>query len=98
MFRKVITAVALLALVGVFVTVAGVQLRDFHGYEISPDGIYCRRRLQLAPEIQRSLEIGNLIARIHHPTIADPRQTQSRAGPDSGAQASPLRSRRPPDD
>jgi len=46
--------------------------RDFHGYELSPDGIYCRRRFQLAPEVQRSLGIGNLIARMHHPKIADP--------------------------
>ena len=51
----------------------GPPSRDFHGYEISPDGIYCRRRLQLAAQVQRDLEVGNLIARIHHPTIADPR-------------------------
>jgi choline dehydrogenase-like flavoprotein len=48
------------------------QPRNFHGYEQSPDGIYCRRRLQLAPDVQRTLGIGNLIARIHHPSIFDP--------------------------
>jgi choline dehydrogenase-like flavoprotein len=52
--------------------------RDFHGYELSPDGIYCRRRFQLAPDVQASLGIGNLIARMHHPTIADP---SHRTGP-----------------
>jgi hypothetical protein len=46
--------------------------RGFHGYERSPEGVYCRRRFQLAPDVQRSLGIGNLIARIHHPTISDP--------------------------
>ena len=48
------------------------QARGFHGYERSPDGIYCRRRFQLAADVQRSLGIGNLIARLHHPGISDP--------------------------
>ena len=48
------------------------QRPGFHGYERSPDGVYCRRRFQLAPDAQRSLGVGNLIARIHHPALTDP--------------------------
>ncbi|WP_084545116.1 GMC oxidoreductase [Derxia gummosa] len=43
-----------------------------HGYELSPEGIYCRRRLALRPEEQRRLKVGNLVARLHFPTIIDP--------------------------
>jgi len=43
-----------------------------HGYEISPEGIYCRRRLALRPEVQRSQRLGNFVARLHHPRITDP--------------------------
>ncbi len=42
-----------------------------HGYEISDEGIYCRRRLALRPEVQRTRRIGNFIARLHHPRITD---------------------------
>jgi choline dehydrogenase-like flavoprotein len=52
--------------------------REFHGYEIAPDGVYCRRRFQLAADEQRRLGVGNLIARMHHPTISDP---DHRTGP-----------------
>jgi choline dehydrogenase-like flavoprotein len=45
----------------------------WHGYVLSPDGVYCRRRLALAPATQRRLGIGNFIARLHHPRITDPR-------------------------
>lgn len=44
----------------------------WHGYDISPDGIFCRRRLALTADTQRRLRIGNLIARLHHPRITDP--------------------------
>jgi choline dehydrogenase-like flavoprotein len=44
-----------------------------HGYLVSPDGVYCRRRFALAPRTQRQLGIGNFIARLHHPRITDPR-------------------------
>jgi choline dehydrogenase-like flavoprotein len=44
----------------------------WHGYLVSPDGIYCRRRFALTPETQRELGIGNFIARLHHPRITDP--------------------------
>ena len=43
-----------------------------HGYDISDEGIYCRRRLALVPAAQRRLGAGNFIARLHHPRITDP--------------------------
>jgi choline dehydrogenase-like flavoprotein len=43
-----------------------------HGYEISEEGIYCRRRLALRPEVQRMQRLGNFVARLHHPRITDP--------------------------
>jgi choline dehydrogenase-like flavoprotein len=44
----------------------------WHGYERTPDGVYCRRRLTIAPWAQAQLRIGNVIARLHHPNLADP--------------------------
>jgi choline dehydrogenase-like flavoprotein len=44
----------------------------WNGYDISDEGIYCRRRLALRPEMQRSQRLGNFIARLHHPRITDP--------------------------
>ena len=44
-----------------------------HGYEISPEGVYCRRRLAIAPEAQREHRLLNAVARLHLPPIADPR-------------------------
>src|SRR5258707_7454963 len=38
-----------------------------NGYDISPDGVYCRRRVTIAPETQRRLEMLNFVARLHHP-------------------------------
>lgn len=43
----------------------------WHGYDVSPEGIYCRRRLALRPNAQRALRTGNFIARLHHPRIPD---------------------------
>jgi choline dehydrogenase-like flavoprotein len=43
-----------------------------HGYDRSDDGVYCRQRIALRAETQRSLRIGNFIARLHHPRITDP--------------------------
>jgi choline dehydrogenase-like flavoprotein/nucleoside-diphosphate-sugar epimerase len=43
-----------------------------HGYELSPEGVYCRRRMALLPEEQRRLQVGNLAARLHFPNIIDP--------------------------
>jgi choline dehydrogenase-like flavoprotein len=47
--------------------------RVWHNYDITDDGIYCRRRLALTAETQRQLRIGNFIGRLHHPRITDPR-------------------------
>jgi choline dehydrogenase-like flavoprotein len=44
----------------------------YHGYDISDEGVYCRRRLALRPEAQRQRRLGNFIARLHHPRITDP--------------------------
>ncbi len=43
-----------------------------HGYELSDEGVYCRRRLALRADVQRSQRIGNFVARLHHPRITDP--------------------------
>ena len=48
-----------------------------HGYEISEEGIYCRRRLALRPEVQRAQRLGNFIARLHHPRITEPAHRSS---------------------
>jgi choline dehydrogenase-like flavoprotein len=44
----------------------------WHGYDVSDEGIYCRRRLALRPEVQRAHRIGNFVARLHHPRITLP--------------------------
>jgi choline dehydrogenase-like flavoprotein len=44
----------------------------WHGYDRTPDGIYCRRRFALTAEAQRELGVGNFVARLHHPHISDP--------------------------
>ena len=44
----------------------------WHGYDLSDDGVYCRRRLALTPAAQRRLRTGNFVARLHHPRIPDP--------------------------
>ncbi len=43
-----------------------------HGYEISPDGIYCRRRLAVVPAEQARLGLANAVARLHFARITDP--------------------------
>ena len=43
-----------------------------HGYEMSPEGIYCRRRLAVSPEEQRRRGLANAVARLHFPRITDP--------------------------
>jgi choline dehydrogenase-like flavoprotein len=43
-----------------------------HGYEVSDEGIYCRRRLSIAPDEQRRLGLANSVARLHFPRITDP--------------------------
>jgi choline dehydrogenase-like flavoprotein len=44
-----------------------------HGYEISPEGIYCRRRISIAEGEQRRHGLANAVARLHFPRITDPR-------------------------
>ena len=50
----------------------GGASRVHHGYERDADSVYCRRRLRLTDEAARELGVGNFIARLHHPAIADP--------------------------
>ena len=50
----------------------GSRDRIWHGYDVTEDGIYCRRRLALTAQTQRQRRIGNFIARLHHPRITDP--------------------------
>jgi len=44
-----------------------------HGYELTHEGVYCRRRLSIAPEEQRRHGLANTVARLHFPRITDPR-------------------------
>jgi choline dehydrogenase-like flavoprotein len=58
-------------------TIGALSLRGpaatvWHGYDVADDGVYCRRRLALTPDSQRALRIGGVVARLHHPRIADP--------------------------
>jgi choline dehydrogenase-like flavoprotein len=46
--------------------------RVYHSYDISNEGIYCRRRLALTAETQRSMRLGNFVGRLHHPRITEP--------------------------
>lgn len=50
----------------------------WHGYDVSADGIYCRRRMSLRSDVQAALGLSNSVFRLHHPRIADPRH---RTGP-----------------
>jgi choline dehydrogenase-like flavoprotein len=43
----------------------------WHGYEVSDEGVYCRRRLALRADAQHALRAGNFVARLHHPRIPD---------------------------
>ncbi len=54
------------------IQIAGPLENAWHGYDISAEGVYCRRRLALRPEAQRALRLGNFVARLHHPRITDP--------------------------
>jgi choline dehydrogenase-like flavoprotein len=52
---------------------AGTPRDVRHGYEISPEGIYCRRRLSVTAAEQNRLGLANAVARLHFPRITDPR-------------------------
>ena len=45
----------------------------WNGYDMADEGVYCRRRLALRPEVQEREQVGNFVARLHHPRITDPR-------------------------
>ena len=53
-------------------TVHGSTRHVRHGYEMTPEGVYCRRRLQVAAGEQRRLGLSNAVARLHFPRITDP--------------------------
>jgi choline dehydrogenase-like flavoprotein len=43
-----------------------------HGYEVAPDGTYCRRRLAPTFAAQRETQIASSVMRLHFPNIRDP--------------------------
>ena len=53
-------------------TVQGPTSNVRHGYEVSPDGVYCRRRLSLTAAEQLRIGAANMVARLHFPRITDP--------------------------
>jgi choline dehydrogenase-like flavoprotein len=44
----------------------------WNGYDVSAEGIYCRRRIAMTAMAQRRHRVGNFICRLHHPRITDP--------------------------
>lgn len=58
--------------------VDGTANSVWHGYDVAPDGTFCRRRISLRPDVQANLGVGNVVFRLHHPRITDPRH---RTGP-----------------
>jgi choline dehydrogenase-like flavoprotein len=54
------------------IKIAGSLSSVWHGYEVSDEGIYCRRRFALRETAQRTMRLGNFVARLHHPRITDP--------------------------
>jgi choline dehydrogenase-like flavoprotein len=44
----------------------------WNGYDVSDEGIYCRRRIALRPAAQTTQRIGNFVVRLHHPRITEP--------------------------
>jgi choline dehydrogenase-like flavoprotein len=53
-------------------TIDGPLGAVWNGYDVSDEGIYCRRRIALTADTQRRQRIGNFVARLHHPRITDP--------------------------
>lgn len=54
-------------------TLRGATQDVRHGYEITPDGVYCRRRLAIEASEQQRRGLANAVARLHFPRITDPR-------------------------
>lgn len=52
-------------------TLFGAPSRVRHGYELTADGIYCRRRLALTAHAQHQLGVANMVARLHFPSVSD---------------------------
>jgi choline dehydrogenase-like flavoprotein len=57
--------------------VNGPVANAYHGYDLSPDRIYCRRRIALVARAQREQRLANFVARLHHPRITDPTHENS---------------------
>lgn len=53
-------------------TIHGPVKNVRHGYEVAPDGVYCRRRLAIDAAVQRKHGLLNAVARLHFPKITDP--------------------------
>jgi len=53
-------------------TFSGATRDVRHGYEITPEGVYCRRRLAVAGSEQQRRGLANAVARLHFPRITDP--------------------------
>ncbi|MDB5929086.1 MAG: dependent oxidoreductase [Polaromonas sp.] len=53
-------------------TINGPTRNVRHGYEVTPEGIYCRRRLAVAADEQHRLGLSNTVARLHFARITDP--------------------------
>jgi len=53
-------------------SIDGDTQRVRHSYELSPEGVYCRRRFSLDADEQRRLGVSNMVARLHFARIADP--------------------------
>ncbi len=52
--------------------VHGPTSRVRHGYELAPEGVYCRRRFSVRAAEQHRLGLCNAVARLHFPRITDP--------------------------
>lgn len=53
-------------------TIHGAPGSVRHGYELAPEGVYCRRRLSVTHSEQRRLGLANAVGRLHFPRITDP--------------------------
>jgi len=58
-------------------TIRGPLDSVWNGYDISDEGVYCRRRIALNATSQREYRTGNFVARLHHPRITDPAHRNS---------------------
>ena len=54
------------------------QAKVAHGYQVAPDGTYCRRRLALGFAAQQREQVASAVVRLHFPEIRNPAH---RSGP-----------------